>query len=673
MKTKNPDLRRRLALPARRLAAMAETRSLLLCLLLAPLLNLLIESISRHSPLQGAAYLLQHPVSFMLGSLMILVTLLAAAVFPKRLFTILLAAVLWLWCGVVNGVLLSMRVTPFGFADFRNIEAALDIIDIYMTPWQIALCAAAAVLCILLLVLLYIKSPRFRPRWVQGAACLAAGCLICAGFGGWSIRSGRVSEEFGNLADAYKEYGFVYCFAKSIFDQGVDRPDSYSDARIDDIVEDLEEAEPEPPAAVLEHPNIIIVQLESFFNVNRMAGLTFSSQPLPNFTRLAAENPSGFLSVPSIGAGTVNTEFEVLTGMSLEYFGTGEYPYKTILRESVCPSLCYDLDGIGYTNYAIHNNNGTFYDRHKVYPNLGFDYFLPVEYMDNIRENILGWSKDSILTEQILKCLDNSPGSDFVYTVSVQPHGRYPQTAYYTEEEGGYAIRVSGLETQEETNQWEYYVSQLYGTDAFVGALIQALDSRGEPYICVFYGDHLPSLDIQEEDLLAGDLFQTEYVICTNTGLTAPGGDIEAYQLSAAVLEMAGLPGGVLPVLHQTARGDADYQEQLELLEYDLLYGDQTALGGSMPFAATDMQMGVDPITIRSAVLRSDGLYVYCDNITDASYVFLNGKPFGETQRIDRDTLFVAGDDAEPGDVVSVVQMGNDGEPLSYTNEYLLN
>ena len=92
-----------------------------------------------------------------------------------------------------------------------------------------------------------------------------------------------------------------------------------------------------------------------------------------------------------------------------------------------------------------------------------------------------------------------------------------------------------------------------------------------------------------------------------------------------------------------------------------------------MPYAATDMQMGVDPITIRSAVLRSDGLYVYCDNITDASYVFLNGKPFGETQRIDRDTLFVAGDDAEPGDVVSVVQMGNDGEPLSYTNEYLLN
>ena len=35
------------------------------------------------------------------------------------------------------------------------------------------------------------------------------------------------------------------------------------------------------------------------------------------------------LKVPSVGAGTANTEFEVLTGMNLRYFGPGEYPYKT--------------------------------------------------------------------------------------------------------------------------------------------------------------------------------------------------------------------------------------------------------------------------------------------------------------------------------------------------------
>ena len=43
------------------------------------------------------------------------------------------------------------------------------------------------------------------------------------------------------------------------------------------------------------------------------------------------EYSSGYYKVPSVGAGTANTEFETITGMSLHYFGPGEYPYKSIL------------------------------------------------------------------------------------------------------------------------------------------------------------------------------------------------------------------------------------------------------------------------------------------------------------------------------------------------------
>lgn len=45
------------------------------------------------------------------------------------------------------------------------------------------------------------------------------------------------------------------------------------------------------------------------------------------------EYSSGYYKVPSVGAGTANTEFESITGMSLHYFGPGEYPYKSILKE----------------------------------------------------------------------------------------------------------------------------------------------------------------------------------------------------------------------------------------------------------------------------------------------------------------------------------------------------
>lgn len=91
-------------------------------------------------------------------------------------------------------------------------------------------------------------------------------------------------------------------------------------------------------------PNIVVVQLESFFDVNRLKDIEFSENPLPNFTQLSKRCASGFLSVPVIGAGTVNSEFEMLTGMNIDDFGIGEYPYKTVLKEKTCESLAYNLN-----------------------------------------------------------------------------------------------------------------------------------------------------------------------------------------------------------------------------------------------------------------------------------------------------------------------------------------
>ena len=58
------------------------------------------------------------------------------------------------------------------------------------------------------------------------------------------------------------------------------------------------------------------------------------------------EYSSGYYKVPSVGAGTANTEFESITGMSMHYFGPGEYPYKSILRETTCESAPYVLKNL---------------------------------------------------------------------------------------------------------------------------------------------------------------------------------------------------------------------------------------------------------------------------------------------------------------------------------------
>lgn len=98
-----------------------------------------------------------------------------------------------------------------------------------------------------------------------------------------------------------------------------------------------------------------------------------------------------------------------------------------------CESVSYDLKTLGYAAHAIHNNEGTFYDRHLVFSQLGFDSFTPIEYMDNYERNPTGWVKDEMLTNEILDTLRVTEGADFIYTISVQGHGAYPTEEVITD------------------------------------------------------------------------------------------------------------------------------------------------------------------------------------------------------------------------------------------------
>ena len=147
---------------------------------------------------------------------------------------------------------------------------------------------------------------------------------------------------------------------------------------------------------------------------------------MPCFEALKESCSTGFFYVPSIGAGTANTEFEVISGMDLDHFGVGEYPYKTVVKHRSCDSIAYALKNLGYAAHAIHNNNATFYSRDRVYANFGFDTFTSEEYMHDVEYNPLEWAEDGVLTGEIVKALRSTKNRDLVFTVSVQPHGKYP-------------------------------------------------------------------------------------------------------------------------------------------------------------------------------------------------------------------------------------------------------
>ena len=211
-----------------------------------------------------------------------------------------------------------------------------------------------------------------------------AGVVVCFGSYGFvtdlAVENRVVSTYFGNIAFAYEDYGLPYCFAASLFNTGISQPNDYNEKKIAQISNNGTVTE--SVADTDELPNVLFVQLESFFDTSEFEALQTSEDPLPNLRKMFQEYSSGYFKVPSVGAGTANTEFEVLTGMNLRYFGPGEYPYKTVLKNQVAESAATAFASFGYGTHALHNNGGNFYSRAKVFNNIGFDSFTSKEFMN---------------------------------------------------------------------------------------------------------------------------------------------------------------------------------------------------------------------------------------------------------------------------------------------------
>lgn len=645
------------------------------------ILDIVIESLNRKSVFSAFSYMVDKPFLFMFNVLIIMLTLSVAMYFKREIFVLTLMSVVWLLFGVINFVILHFRVTPFSAVDFTLISSAISVSGHYLTAFNVMMIFFAIAILVISLICLFKRTPCFQKNTTKKAYMLSTLVILTLAAGIVVMHKSSTSvqalaENYTNISEAYENYGFVYCFANSIIDTGIKKPEDYSEesmAQIKDSIKDTGTDEPEVK------PDIVMIQLESFFDICDVKGVSFSRDPLPNFHRLQKEYSNGQLTVPTVGAGTVNTEFEVLTGMSQHDFGVSEYPYKTVLKSKTSESICNDLAQIGYSSHAVHNNTATFYGRNKVFSNLGFDSFTSVEYMNNITLNPNGWAKDDVMVDEILKTLDdNKNKSEFTFGITVQSHGKYNGVKTDSKD----PVKVYNAPTGKEES-YEYYVNEIDEVDQMIGKLVYALGKREKPTVLVLYGDHLPSLDLSNEDLEDGSLYETQYIIWNNYGLKEKDQDLKAYELYPEVLDRIGIHTGVITQFHQQADRSSDtYQTDLKALEYDLLYGENYIYDGEVPFTASNLQMGTNPLKIAD-VYQKDGEYIVRgDNFTPYCRVYFDGKEL-ESQWIDEHHLKLKDvpersdrkqdkqksyePDEIPNSFVVEVQNG-DGVKLSYSN-----
>lgn len=647
--------------------------NLFLWITLSFLLVLLGESFYRGSIENGKSFLANSREPFILNYLIFLVITSVSFLFKKTRMVYGIISIILMGFYVASGVIVGFRGSPLIWADMFSIKDGIAIAENYIDLGVLKYVAIALIVIVAIITALWF-SERYKSRNKvfnpYGLIVVPLVVIVTGSF--YGSKKDGIEIYRWDLPASYHQNGFIYSFLDTAAGFEVKKPANYSKVSIENIKDNIIEEEQVASAdeakmastKPVEMPNIIIVQLESFMDLNRIEGLNFTEDPTPNFRRIAEESTHGFLKVPTYGGGTVRSEFEVLTGLSTDYLPVGEIPNNNILKKQPVESMAYILHDYGYDTSVIHNYEGNFYNRDTVFPNLGFDTYVPMEYMDKPNNDEWQYPEDILNIKPIEQIIGDNETPQFIYNITVESHGGYSSSDFdnYT---------VDGNLTQDEKNEIQCYVDKLRGVDEYIKDLVDYVEASGEPTVIAMFGDHLPSLKVINEDasvLKDGNKYLTDFFIWDNIGLPKENINIEAEELTTYILENLNMVSGIMPTFHEAYKGNPDYNNAFELLQYDMLFGNKYALNKEKnKYEKTNMKFGINEIVLNNYDISNNTLTVTGDNFNYKSKIIINGK-IVETNFVDEHTLTTT-DINSNIKKISVGQIGKYDKILTSTNE----
>jgi len=416
---------------------------------------------------------------------------------------------------------------PFIFQDFEYFSDALRHPRLYM-PF---LGAARALLSLLAFGLAIVAGlsiedsllTRMRSEeFLTGAATLALAGLLLIGFGARQ----KLAVGFDAAADL-RRLGLLTALWR------------YGE----------EEQLPCHPASPYEQPacapalaagpaTLVVVQSESFFDPRRLfSGIR--RDVLSEFDSLrTGAICHGQLQVAAWGANTVRTEFAFLSGLSAESLGVHRFnPYRRFARQGVA-TLATFLRHHGYRTICVHPYAASFYSRHEVFPQIGFDEFIDIRaFTGAVREG--PYVSDMAVAEQVAALLEKAASQPlFVFVITMENHGplHLERVAPGDEERFYSAVPSAGCE------ELTIYLRHLANADRMAGRLRAAIEELPDPAYLCWFGDHVPIMPGVYRALGVPD-GRTDYLIWCNGGF--PGApvprELRVEQLGGLILQRMGL------------------------------------------------------------------------------------------------------------------------------------
>lgn len=589
---------------------------LLLTLPLAVLETLLALYIQPGSLAELLAYLREQPTLAFLNFLPFwLLTLGFTFLFSDPFFAAALTGGLGGVLSLVNRTMVEKRDEPLSPKDFGLIKEAGNAMQSYSLNLHIpsVLAILGFVAAMVLLGLLLRGRRPFHNRWGNVCAALL-GALVSFGVLTGCIQQVYSSKELYNsfpvknrfyITGVYNQLGFPYCFCYNFNTYLVEKPEGFSTREAAAYAEEHPETKGNG-----EDINVVMVMNEAFSEVTNYEMFDYpeGGEPLKFYNSLVDSDRvvAGHIVVPNFGAGTANTEFDVITGMQTNMIGESGASAFRVLHHDVDSIFRVFLED-GYQTEFIHPGQDWFYNRQNVYKYFGAEKLLFSEaFTDAERKG--SWVTDAAVLDVMKEEFESAMAAGkpyFNYTVTIQNHMSYTADKYE-----GMKLDLAPLKQELAPGvrtMTSVYAEGARDADAMLQGLTEYYDAREEPVVLVFFGDHLPNLgdsyfcyrelgvDIGESDDPVTTLrtYETPYVIWANKSaaevldfsarkesLGLPEGNtINANYLGALTLELTGRRDEdsffsylndlrrELPVLHNGTGRTADGEYFTELPE----------------------------------------------------------------------------------------------------------
>ncbi len=256
---------------------------------------------------------------------------------------------------LINLIKIECRKDPLVPADFGLLNEAM----VATGEYQLNLHVKVIILLAALAIGFFLCGLKFKtkpPVWLRWGGAAALICMFVASmltvYPSKPLYTKMVHSVEGldssNVPAVFDETGFLYCFLHNVNLYAVQEPEGYSRTEAEAWAAGTQSEGHANPDV-----HVIFVQCEAFSDIYDAPAFAYSEEenPLYLYHKVAESEQaiSGRIVVSNYGAGTANTEFDVLTGVETNFLNETPTSAFRVIHKKM-PTLARTFLELGYHN-----------------------------------------------------------------------------------------------------------------------------------------------------------------------------------------------------------------------------------------------------------------------------------------------------------------------------------